>query len=280
VVEIKRLVRAFAELGTSKVRITGGEPALRKDLTTIIETVRQTQGIASVALTTNGFSLKRDIDDWHKAGLNKLNVSIDSLHPHQFTQITGSTKLPEILRGLDRALELGLNVKVNAVLLKQFNANEVSEFLSWLRTTPITLRFIELMRTGDNQAFFEQQHVSGEKLLETMEKAGWLPILKTKDAGPAKELFHPEYQGRLGFIMPYSKGFCSSCNRLRVSALGNLHQCLFAEEGQSLRHLLGQDDQLDALKSYLQAQLTHKAETHGLHEHNPGATRHLAMLGG
>lgn len=278
--EIKRVVKAFTELGTSKIRITGGEPGLRKDLTEIIDTVKNVEGVRKLALTTNGFNLTKNINDWADAGLDQLNVSIDSLHPDSFRMITGSNKLQEILTGIDQALELGLKVKVNAVMLKQCNGQQLGDFLNWLKTTPITLRFIELMRTGDNKEFFDAQHIRGSDVMADIEKQGWMPLLKTKDAGPAQEFQHPDYQGRLGFILPYSKDFCATCNRLRVSATANLHKCLFAEEGQNFRHLLQTDQQKEELKVWLQQQLTDKKETHGLHLDNPGATKHLAMLGG
>lgn len=279
--EIKRVVAAFAELGVSKIRITGGEPGLRKDLTSIINVVKDTPGIEKVALTTNGFNLKRNIKQWLDAGLDALNVSIDSLNPESFRQITGSNQHQDILQGLDSALDLGMQqVKVNTLLLKQSNLKQFDSFMQWIKHKPISLRFIELMQTGDNQSFFQQQHVNGELLRQRVEQAGWTQIIKSKDAGPAMEYFHGDYQGRVGFILPYGTGFCASCNRLRISALGNLHPCLFAEEGLSLRHLLQHDEQKEQVKLWLQQQLQTKKASHYLHDNQVGATKHLAMLGG
>jgi len=279
--EIERLVTSFAELGVSKIRITGGEPALRKDLTEIIATIKSIPGIKTVALTTNGFNLENNIDSWVAAGLDSLNVSIDSLNPDSFRLITGSDKHQSILNGLDKAIQLGMrSIKVNTVLLRQYNLAQMDSFFAWLKHKPISLRLIELMQTGDNQEFFKQQHVNGEQIKDEVEKLGWLPIVKLKDAGPAQEFCHPDYQGKIGFILPYSKDFCASCNRLRVSATGNLHKCLFAEEGQSLRHLLESEQQTEELKLWLQQQLQDKASSHFLHDQQVGATKHLAMLGG
>lgn len=278
--EISRLARGLAQAGVRKIRITGGEPALRKDLTEIISLVAQTPGIEEVALTTNGFNLLQNIDAWHAAGLTQLNVSIDSLDPNQFALITGSNKHQAILDGIYRALARGLPTKVNTVLLKQYNLHQWYQFLAWVKDTPISLRFIELMQTGDNATFFADNHVRGEQFLGHLQKRGWQLSPRNVTAGPALELAHPEYQGNLGFILPYSDDFCASCNRLRITARGALHACLFAEEGQSLRHLLQNDSDIPQLETWLQGQLQHKTATHGLHQANPGSTSHLAMLGG
>ncbi|MBU2882026.1 GTP 3',8-cyclase MoaA [Psychrosphaera sp. B3R10] len=279
--EIKRLVTAFAELGVSKVRITGGEPGLRKDLAEIIRVVKNVDGVDTVALTTNGYNLETQIENWVDAGLDSLNVSIDSLKSDTFRLITGSNKHQSILKGIDKAISLGVkNVKVNAVLLKQFNENELTDFLQWIKFKPLSLRLIELMETGDNKTYFAKQHVNGEQLKNKIENDGWLPIVKSKVAGPALEYCHPDFQGKIGFILPYSKDFCASCNRLRVSSVGNLHKCLFAEEGLNFRHLLQSSSQLSQLKVWLQTQLDDKKETHFLQDNKTGATKHLAMLGG
>lgn len=279
--EIRRLVTAFAVSGTSKIRLTGGEPSVRSDLTDIIRTVKAVPGIQKVALTTNGYRLPELIDGWVEAGLDALNTSIDSLDPSVFQSITGHSRLHEILQGLDRAIELGIaSVKVNAVMLKGFNENQLDKFLTWLREQPITLRFIELMQTGDNEQFFKQHHVAGESVRKTLLEQGWTQTLREKDAGPAQEFHHPDYLGRVGLIMPYSKDFCASCNRLRVSSTGKLHLCLFSEQGLELRHLLHADEQADQLLHFIRTQLASKKVSHFLQDGFSGGTRHLAMLGG
>lgn len=279
--EIRRLASAFAATGTSKIRITGGEPSVRKDLPDIIRTVKAIPGIQKVAMTSNGYRLPEFIDTWGEAGLDALNISIDSLDPAVFQTITGHSKLHEILAGLDRAIELSFpSIKVNAVMLKGFNDNQLARFLDWLRNKPITLRFIELMQTGDNAEFFAQRHVAGEKIRKTLLDQGWTQTLREKDAGPAQEFYHSDYQGRVGLIMPYSKDFCATCNRLRVSATGKLHLCLFSENGLDLRHLLKSDDQQDELLYFLRSQLADKKVSHFLQDGFSGGTRHLAMLGG
>lgn len=278
--EIKRIAKAFAELGTEKIRITGGEPALRKDLPEIIRICKETPGIKKVAITSNGFKLPDHLPHWLDAGIDAINISIDSLDPRQFHAITGHDKLKTILTGIDMALADGrASVKVNTVLMRDHSGREIQSYLDWLKDTPITLRFIELMQTGDNQEFFDAQHVQGSRIKQNLILDGWLPVIQNKSAGPAQEFYHPDYQGKVGLIMPYSKDFCSSCNRLRISSSGKLHLCLFGEEGLSLREQLQSDD-IKPLQAKILALLGDKKATHYLHEKLTGATKHLAMLGG
>lgn len=278
--EIKRVVTAFAKAGTRKVRITGGEPALRRDLTEIIRTCKSVPGIEQVAITTNGYRLERDLDTWIEAGLDSLNVSIDSLNPGTFQMITGDSRLPSILRGIDRALARGMrNVKVNSVLLRDYNAAELPDFLNYVREKGVSLRFIELMQTGDNRAYYQRNHVSGQSVKEKLLADGWSQTIKPTTAGPAEEFSHPDYAGRMGLIMPYSKDFCADCNRLRVSSRGQLFMCLFAEQHNDLRQYLQNDDSAPLIQ-HLHNVLQGKAESHLLHEEFTGATRHLAMIGG
>ena len=278
--EIKRITKAFAELGTEKIRITGGEPALRKDLPEIIRICKETPGIKTVAITSNGFKLPEHLPQWLDAGIDAINISIDSLDPRQFHAITGHDKLKTILTGIDMALADGrASVKVNTVLMRDHSGREIQSYLDWLKDTPITLRFIELMQTGDNKKFFDAQHVQGSRIKQNLILDGWLPVIQHKSAGPAQEFYHPNYQGKVGLIMPYSKDFCSSCNRLRISSSGKLHLCLFGEEGLSLREELQSDD-IEPLQAKILALLGDKKATHYLHEKLTGATKHLAMLGG
>ncbi len=280
VAEIQTLVQAFAAMGTTKIRITGGEPALRKDLTDIIAICKQTQGIQKVALTTNGFLLKRDIGKYQDAGLDAINVSADSLDPRMFAAITGKQKLKDILLGIDKAISAGIkDVKLNTVMLKQFNYAELGAFFDYLKQHPVTWRFIELMQTGDNQTFFADNHVPGNTIKSTLIDQGWQRIVRTKDAGPAQEFSHPDFKGNIGLIMPYSKDFCNACNRLRVSSQGKLHLCLFAEQGLNIRHLLTLGD-VEQTCATIVTHLQDKKISHYLTDGFTGATKQLAMLGG
>ncbi|EGQ8175022.1 TPA: GTP 3',8-cyclase MoaA [Vibrio vulnificus] len=279
--EIRRVVKAFADCGTSKVRITGGEPSLRKDFTDIIHTVASTQGIKRVATTTNGYRMEKHIGEWKEAGLNQINVSVDSLDPRMFYQITGENKFHQVMSGIDRAFEVGFEqVKVNVVLMKDLNHNELPAFLHWIKHRPIQLRFIELMQTGEMDTLFQQHHVSGVAIRNHLIANGWLLKVKAANDGPAQVFVHPDYQGEIGLIMPYEKDFCASCNRLRVSAKGKLHLCLFGDRGVELRDLLQQDDQESDLIARIQSELQTKSVSHFLNEGQTGMTPHLASIGG
>ena len=278
--EITRLASAFSDMGTEKIRITGGEPSLRKDLPDIIAQCKQTPGIKKVAITSNGFKLPEHLPAWLDAGIDAINISIDSLDPRQFHAITGHDKLKHILKGVDMALAAGnTEVKINTVLMREYNGYDIASYLAWLKDTPVTLRFIELMQTGENQAFFNAQHVQGSRIKQNLILDGWLPVVQSKSAGPAQEFYHPDYQGRIGLIMPYSNDFCNSCNRLRVSATAKLHLCLFGDNGLSLREQMQCDD-IAPLQAKIRALLTDKKASHFLHDKLTGATKNLAMLGG
>ncbi|WP_394132937.1 GTP 3',8-cyclase MoaA [Shewanella maritima] len=279
--EIENLVSAFADVGTQKIRITGGEPSLRKDFTDIIRIVADNANIHTVATTTNGYRLEKHAKEWYEAGLRRINVSVDSLDPRMFYQITGENKFDEVMRGIDAALEAGFErIKVNAVLLKDLNDKDLPKFLEWIKHTPIDLRFIELMETGLGHDYFKAHHLSGLDIKRKLEQDGWLYDLPSVSDGPAQNFSHSDYQGRIGLIMPYAKDFCASCNRLRVSAKGKLHLCLFTENGLDLRDLLQDPSQKPELIERLHGQLAQKKETHYLHQGVTGVTQHLASIGG
>ncbi|MBD8697703.1 GTP 3',8-cyclase MoaA [Stenotrophomonas sp. CFBP 13718] len=279
--EIGRLVRAFAALGMHKIRLTGGEPSLRRDLDAIIETVAAVPGIRKVAITTNGTQLPRRLPGWRRAGLTALNVSMDSLQRDRFKAITGHDRLPEILQGLQMAQALELpSVKLNAVLLRGLNDDELPQWMDFLRERPVSIRFIELMRTGDNEAYFERHHLRADVIIAQLLAAGWSERPRGADAGPAREFGHPGHRGTVGIIAPYARDFCAGCNRLRVTARGDLRLCLFGEFGVPLRPLLQSDDDFDALLARITTQLGLKAAGHGLHQGQTGLIPHLASIGG
>ena len=279
--EIKNLINAFAELGTSKVRITGGEPSLRKDFPNIIEQIADTDGIKKVVTTTNGFNLSKHAEDWFEAGLSAINVSIDSLDANTFNLITGKNIFHKVMEGVEACIAAGFEqVKVNSVLMKGLNDNDLSTFLTWIQKQPIQLRFIELMQTEDNAEFFNRYHLSGQSIKDTLLSQQWIQKKRHANDGPAEVFSHPDYLGEIGLIMPYSKDFCNNCNRLRVSAVGRLHLCLFGEEGVELRHLLQSSDDKTELKSTILAALKEKKSSHFLDLGLSGGTPHLASIGG
>lgn len=279
--EIRRVSRAFAELGTEKVRLTGGEPSLRRDFVDIIAAIRENPAIRTLAVTTNGYRLARDVAQWREAGLTGVNVSVDSLDPRQFHAITGQDKFQQVMAGIDAAFACGFSkVKVNTVLMREVNDTSLHAFLQWIKERPIQLRFIELMETGEGSRLFQQRHISGDVILQKLLQQGWSEQTRARSDGPARVFRHADYQGEIGLIMPYAQDFCLSCNRLRVSAIGNLHLCLFGEQGIPLRDLMADDDQLDALKMRISGGLSSKKKTHFLHQGNSGITQNLSFIGG
>ncbi len=279
--EIQNLIKAFVELGTYKVRLTGGEPSTRKDFVDIIKSVKKITDIKQIATTTNGYKLKENIQGWVNAGLSHLNISIDTLDQKKFNDLTGHDRLPQIMQGLDLALQLPLKrIKLNAVLLKNINSNQFHQYAELLKDKPISVRFIELMQTGDNLDYFNRFHISAQILKNYLLSNGWVEKLREISSGPAIEYYHPEYAGTFGVIAPYSKNFCDNCNRLRVSAKGNFHLCLFGEQGYSIRHLLQTPSQKEELKNQLCQFLENKPDKHFLQQSKTGETTNLSFIGG
>ena len=279
--EIGRLVSAFSQLGLWKVRLTGGEPSLRPELLEIARIVSATPGIRRLAMTTNGYQLASRAADYAAAGIDALNISVDSLDPARFASITGHDRLGEVLDGIAAAQAAGIStIKLNSVLMRGINDDELDRFIAFVAEHDLALRFIEVMRTNDNTAFFERHHLAGAEVAQRLEGMGWTRLVRTPGAGPAVEYANPAGAGRIGIIAPYSKDFCASCNRLRVSAKGKLHLCLFGDFGYDLRTLLQADHQADELVARIRALTATKAPAHRLHEGHSGGTPHLAAIGG
>ncbi len=279
--EIRRLAKAFISLGVWKIRLTGGEPTVRPDFLDIARDISSLPGLRKLVFTTNGYKLPERARDYYDAGLRAINISIDSLKPEQFEKITGHRRLGEILEGMQECFRVGFkNIKINTVLLKGLNDNELDEFIDFVSDKSVSLRFIELMRTGENKAYFAEHHLPGTEVTKRLLQKGWGILPRKEGAGPAIEFKHNKSMGTIGLIAPYSKDFCKTCNRLRVSAKGDLHLCLFGEGGHSLRFLLQSDDQIEELQDKIINLMAYKTSTHFLHDGNTGATPHLASIGG
>lgn len=276
--EIETLARGFAQSGTRKIRLTGGEPTMRADLADIIAACRAQPEIESIALTTNAFKLGKRFAAFQAAGLDKLNISIDSFDPEIFYQITGKRECTNILRDLDAILDSGFtDIKINTLLLKKYAEQTLPDALAFVKSCPVTLRFIELMQTGDNFHFFSQQHLSANAIEQGLIRQGWQLLPRGPHAGPAREYRHADFSGSIGFIAPYSKDFCQSCNRLRVTAQGKMHLCLFGGIAYDLRPYLNDSE---ALKDYLFVAIGEKPEHHFLHDKKVGLITNLSMTGG
>ena len=278
--EIRTLVQAFSAAGTRKIRLTGGEPTLRRDLADIIAICKNQPGIESVALTTNAFKLAKLFPAYRAAGLDKLNISIDSFDPDVFFEITGKRECRNILNALDGILADGFaDIKVNTLLLRRYAERTVPDALHFVRQRPVTLRFIELMQTQDNFGYFSQQHLSAATIERQLIAQGWQLLPRHAHAGPAREYRHPDFAGGIGFIAPYSEDFCASCNRLRVTAQGKMHLCLFGGIAYDIRPYLRSNDPL-GLQDYLFELITEKPKQHYLHDKKVGLIRDLSMIGG
>ena len=281
--EIKRLARALSELGVSKIRLTGGEPTIRKDFFEIIKIIKENSGIKKTVITTNGYKLDKIANDIKNSGLDGINISIDSLDPKTFKKITGHDRLEEILRGIKNLQKLNFkNIKINAVLLKGINDSE-QDFDSWaqfIKNNEIDFRYIELMQTGDNLDYFNKYHVPSKKFIDYLNNNNWIIQTFGKDAGPAKNYLNPKFKGKFGVIAPYSKDFCKNCNRLRITAKGDLRLCLFGNTGINIRHLMQKDNQIEELKDLILKQLNFKKESHYLEIGETGLTKNLSTTGG
>ena len=281
--EIKRLAKCFSELGVKKIRVTGGEPTVRKDFFDIVKVLKFESGIQNVSITTNGYKLDKKAEQLVNSGLTGINISIDSLDREIFKDITGHDRLPEILHGIENLQNIGFeNIKINAVLLNGINSS-IKDFNNWARyieKNRVDFRYIELMRTGDNLDYFNKYHVSSKIFKEYLKENKWIYQTFGKDAGPSLNYINPKYKGKFGIIAPYSKDFCKSCNRLRITSRGDLRLCLFGNTGINLRHLLQKDDQLNELKDLIMKQMQFKKESHYLELGDTGSTTNLSKTGG
>ena len=281
--EISNLVAAFTELGVSKIRITGGEPTVRKDFFEVLKNIKSEHKINNLVITTNGYKLNEIAEELIATGINGINISIDSLDRNKFKEITGKDRLPQILEGISILQNKGFkNIKVNAVLLKNIN-DSLEEFQNWERfinNNEIDFRYIELMQTGDNLEYFKKYHTSAFIFKKYIESQDWKEISRISDAGPSINYIHSKFKGKFGIIAPYSKDFCSTCNRLRVTAKGELRLCLFGNTGTDLRPYLRNQSQKSELVELILKQLRFKKESHYLEMGNTGITPHLASIGG
>ncbi|MEB2630247.1 GTP 3',8-cyclase MoaA [Peribacillus frigoritolerans] len=251
--EIVRLSKIFASLGVIKLRLTGGEPLLRKDLTTLISKLVKIEGIEDIGLTTNGVFLKKQAGDLKSAGLKRVNISLDSLDDELFKQMNGrGIGIKPVIEGLAAAKEAGLGVKVNMVVKKENNESQILPMARFCKEEGIQLRYIEFMDVG---------HTNGWQMKNVFTKKELLEILQAKfDLEPVEEDYFGEvakrfrYKGtttEVGFITSVSESFCSSCTRARLSANGSLYTCLFNGKGHDLKSLLRSDMSDEELTGFI-----------------------------
>uniref|UniRef100_A0A672TCZ1 Molybdenum cofactor biosynthesis protein 1 n=1 Tax=Sinocyclocheilus grahami TaxID=75366 RepID=A0A672TCZ1_SINGR len=237
--ELLMLARLFVREGVNKIRLTGGEPLIRPDVLHIIAELRKLEGLKTIAVTTNGMNLTRLLPSLKKAGVDLLNISLDTLVPAKFELITRRKGFHKVMEGIEKAIEMGYNpVKVNCVVMRGLNEDEVIDFVSLTERKPLDVRFIEYMPFDGNRWNFKMM-VSYQEMLDCL-KQKWpnLEPVPGEETDTAKGFRVPGFRGQLGFITSMSEHFCGSCNRLRITADGNLKVCLFGNSEVSLRDFL------------------------------------------
>lgn len=242
--EIERIVRVAAHLGVKKVRITGGEPLARKNVQHLIRAIKSIDGIEELSLTTNGILLERYAEEVKEAGLDRVNVSLDSLKPERYREITGGGDLSVVLRGLEIAEKVDLTpIKINVVVIRGINDDEIEDFGRFSISHPYQVRFIEFM-PGKGNHWTQERCVPAEEIKERMESIAPLEPVRLRRHGPARYYTFKGLGGVVGFISAISHHFCSECNRLRVTPDGKIRPCLFSETEIDLKAAirLGADD--------------------------------------
>ncbi|NLI53366.1 MAG: GTP 3',8-cyclase MoaA [Clostridiales bacterium] len=270
-----RIVRAFASLGVDKVRLTGGEPMLRRDLLEIIRDIRAVEGIREIVMTTNGQHLPGMSRALKEAGLDRLNISLDSLRPERYAEITGGGSLERVLTGIEETLAEGFSpVKLNVVLLRGQNDDEVGDFIELTKHRPVYVRFIEYMPLGETDR--ADLRVTGGELLRRFPALEAVPPIYAGQ--PSRDYRMPGYVGRVGLIDPVSHRFCADCNRVRVMSDGMLRPCLGSNEEFSLKLALKSGDD-EALTQVILRAIRLKPETHCFSE-GFAAEKNMSHIGG
>jgi GTP 3',8-cyclase len=249
--EITRVVRLASGLGMWKVRITGGEPLVRRNLSVLVENLAKISGITDICLTTNGLLLDRYAGELTRAGLRRVNVSLDSLRPERFREITRGGDIDKLMRGLEAAESAGLSpVRINVVILKGINDDEIEDFARLTLSTTYHVRFIEWMPVGGDNAWRRDRYVPLSEAKRVVSAIAPLePVIAGND-GPARYFRLQGGSGLVGFISPLSQHFCSGCNRLRLTAEGQLRPCLFSDSEVDLRTPLrsgAADDEIEKI---------------------------------
>ncbi|ASZ67315.1 GTP 3',8-cyclase MoaA [Bacillus cereus] len=238
--EIERITRIFVSLGVRKLRITGGEPLLRRGLPKLIERLNKIDGVEDIGLTTNGSLLKKFAPDLYKAGLSRVTVSLDSLEEERFFYLNGNrSKVQRVLEGIQAAAEVGMKIKINMVVQKGKNEQDILQMAQYFKENKHILRFIEYMDVGNYNGWDLKEVVSKQEIVDTIHQVMPLERIEANYSGEVATRYR--YIGsdeEIGIISSVTDSFCSSCTRARISAEGKLYTCLFASKGNDLRELL------------------------------------------
>jgi len=272
--EIITAVEAAAALGITKLRITGGEPLVKKNIVSICRRAAAVEGIQEVCLTTNGILLPKLGKELRQAGVSRLNLSLDTLDPEKYAHITRIGQLKDFMAGLDAALDAGFDkVKINAVLIGGFNDDEIIPLAQLTMQHPVDVRFIELMPIQDHDEFGQDAYLPYSRVLEMLPQA----VPAAPDGGVAKLYRLPGAKGNIGLISPISAHFCGDCNRIRLTADGKLKPCLHSPDEYSLKGL-----DFEGMKKVLEDAIWNKPAWHGALDavHRSQAGRNMNQIGG
>ncbi|MGD8723378.1 MAG: GTP 3',8-cyclase MoaA, partial [Desulfobacterales bacterium] len=283
--EMLKVARAAAAAGITKIRITGGEPLVRKGVVEFCRMLSDINGLKSLALTTNGVYLADMAEPLFKAGVRRINISLDTLRPERFEKITGYNRLPRVLAGIKRAEQIGMHpIKINTVVMRGINDDEIEELARLTLDKPYHVRFIELMPTDSSACGnYESLFMPVEEFMKKIHRIDRVQIEPASDSyGPARLCRLPGAVGKVGFIAPISWHFCGSCNRLRLTADGKIKTCLFSQEEIDIKAALRTGaPQEDIIHIFRQA-VAKKPLGHNLNEegHKNACGRIMRAIGG
>jgi cyclic pyranopterin phosphate synthase len=284
--ELDRLATAFVNLGVKKIRLTGGEPLVRRGFMTLVEGLSrhlQSGALEELTLTTNGTLLERDAKDLARFGVKRLNVSVDSLDPAVFKRITRGGDLAQVLRGIETAQAHGMKIKINAVALANDNAAAIPDMIEWAHGLGMDMTLIEAMPMGDIDQDRVDQFLSLLIVRDRLEERWTLKDIPDRTGGPARYVRIAETGGRLGFITPLSHNFCESCNRVRVTCTGTMYMCLGQNDAVDLREPLRRSEGVDAVEAAIRDGIRHKPKGHDFRIERgaaPAVGRTMSVTGG
>jgi len=281
--EILRVVRVFGREGISKVRLTGGEPLVRKGIINFVSRLSQIEEIRDLSLTTNGVLLKEFAQDLKNAGLKRINISLDSLKKERFFQIARKDEFERVWLGIEEALRVGLSpIKINMVAIQGLNDDEIESFAQLTLRLPLIIRYIEYMPSGNGEEWRKSDIVTIPQIKSRLENVGKLvPIPSDRWDGPAKRFRIEGSLGEIGLIGAVSSHFCDDCNRLRLTPDGKIRTCLFSDEEIDVKELLRNRGSDQDLKEQLFVALKKKPERHSINTHQfKKCQRNMSAIGG
>ena len=284
--EIEEICKAFMRLGTRKIRLTGGEPLVRKGIMQVINNLGNEvgKGLDELTITTNGSQLETKAEELYDAGIRRINVSLDHLDPIKFKEITRWGDLEKVKVGLKKAREVGLKIKINTVAISEFNQNHLADILRWCGDENFDMTVIEVMPMGDIGADKRYgQYLPLSQVRSELEKQFTLTDLPERTSGPARYVSVKETNNKLGFITPLTHNFCESCNRVRLTCTGILYMCLGQDDNADLKTVL-REEGTDALENAIRSAIGRKPKGHDFEisrqSSNISVDRHMSLTGG